>query len=186
MEFIEQQIKGVWEIKLAPRGDHRGFFMRTYDQVLFDQHGINRDWVQENHALSTRRGTLRGLHFQFPPHAETKLVRVIAGEILDVFVDLRKNSETFGNWGAIRLSDELKNMAYIPRGFAHGYCTLSEVAEVVYKVDNAYAPKSEGGIQWNDPDIGIQWPFEQPILSEKDSAQPSFQDFCKKYNAITI
>lgn len=184
MEFIEQAIKGVWEVRLQPRGDQRGFFMRTYDRGLFSQHGIHKNWVQENHSLSTKKGTLRGLHFQFPPFAEAKLVRAIQGEILDVFVDLRKDSETFGQWGAILLSDGLKNLAFIPRGFAHGYCTLSDVAEVVYKVDSPYTPEQEGGIKWDDPDIGIQWPVAHPILSEKDAQQPSFKAFCEQHHAI--
>lgn len=184
MEFIEQAIRGVWEIRLRPIGDHRGFFMRSYDLNLFDQHQLNRTWVQENHSLSTTKGTLRGLHFQFPPYAEAKLVRAVRGEILDVFVDLRKDSETFGQWGSVRLSDQLKNLVFIPRGFAHGYCTLSDVAEVIYKVDNFYAPDYEGGIKWDDPDIGINWRLEEAITSEKDAKQPSFKAFVEKYNSI--
>lgn len=186
MDFIEHTIKGVWEIRLHPRGDQRGFFMRAYDQNLFEEHHLHRAWVQENHALSTSKGTVRGLHFQFPPFAEAKLVRVIKGEIQDVFVDLRMDSPTFGRWGSVILSDELKNMAFVPRGFAHGYCTLSEVAEVVYKVDNFYAPACEGGIKWNDPDIAIEWLVENPILSEKDTKQPFFRDFCEKFNGINL
>mgnify|MGYP006288513053 FL=1 len=186
MEFIEQHIPGVWEIRLRPIGDERGFFMRAYDRTSFEQRGLHRDWLQENHALSTRRGTLRGLHFQFPPHAETKLVRVVRGEILDVFVDLRQNSPTFGRWGAIHLSDERKNLAYVPRGFAHGYQTLSEVAEVIYKVDSVYAPDYEGGLSWDDPDLGIEWPVLPPILSEKDTRQPSLQEFIHNQQAIKL
>jgi len=184
MKFTEQNITGVWEIQLQPRGDQRGFFMRAYDRALFEQHGIHREWLQENHALSTQAGTLRGLHFQFPPHAETKLVRVVSGEIFDLFVDLRTDSPTFGQWGAIHLSGERKNMAYIPRGMAHGYCTLTEHAEVLYKVDSAYAPDHEGGINWDDPDIGIDWPVETPLISEKDANQPSFKSFCEKFTAL--
>jgi dTDP-4-dehydrorhamnose 3,5-epimerase len=186
MEFFEQAIKGVWEIRLRAIGDQRGYFMRSYDVNQFDQHQLNRNWVQENQALSTRKGTLRGLHFQFPPFAETKLVRVIKGEILDVFLDLRKDSETFGQWGSILMSDHSRNMVLVPRGFAHGYCTLSEVAEVIYKVDNFYAPEHEGGIKWDDPDVGINWRLEEVFTSEKDARQPSFKAFCKKYNSINL
>lgn len=184
MQFIEQPIKGVWEIRLRPIEDKRGYFMRAYDKSLLQQHGIHHDWVQENQALSTQMGTLRGLHFQFPPHAETKLVRVIRGAIFDVFVDLREDSPTFGQWGGIHLSAAQRNMAYIPKGFAHGYCTCSEEAEVLYKVDSAYAPDHEGGIKWDDPELGIQWPSDSPIISEKDRQQPSFASFCEKYTAL--
>jgi len=186
MEFIEQKIKDVWEIRLNPIKDHRGFFMRTYDSKSFQQHRLNTKWVQENHSLSTQKGTLRGLHFQLSTFAETKLVRTIKGEVFDVFVDLRENSSTFGKWGAIILSHERKNMAYIPRGFAHGFMTLSDITEVIYKVDNFYAPEYEGGISWNDPELAIEWPISNPILSEKDKSRGSFTQFCKVHESIII
>ncbi len=160
--------------------------MRTFDQDLLQKHGINNEWLQENHALSRQAGTLRGLHFQFPPYAEAKLVRVIKGEMIDVFVDLRTGSETFGEWGSLILSEEKSNMIYIPRGFAHGYCTLTDNVEVVYKVDNVYSPDHEGGLIWNDKHLNIDWQTDQPILSDKDKNQPDFNDFIQKFNSITL
>lgn len=184
MNFIEYPISGVFEIRLKPIEDFRGFFMRTFDEKLFEEHNLNFKWVQENHSMSVQKGTLRGLHFQFPPFSETKLVRVIKGRILDVFVDLRLDSPSFGKWGSILVSDELKNMVIVPRGLAHGYCTLSENSEVTYKVDNFYSPKHESGIRWNDPELAINWQTDSPIVSEKDSKQPSLEDFRKKYKGI--
>ncbi len=186
MEFIEKKINGVWEIKLKPIEDSRGFFMRTFDENSFIDHNLNFKWVQENHSLSKKKGTLRGLHFQFQPYSEAKLIRTILGEIFDVYVDLRANSETFGQWDAIVLSEKMKNMLFIPKGFAHGYCTLKEFTEVTYKVDNYYSPEHEGGIIWNDFDIGIKWPFENPVLSFKDMNQPSFKEFCKYHKGIYL
>ncbi len=163
MNFIENPISSVFEIKLNPIEDFRGFFMRTFDEKLFEENNLN---------------------FQFPPFSETKLVRVIKGEILDVFVDLRLNSVSFGRWGSILLSDKLRNMVLIPRGFAHGYSTLAGNSEVIYKVDNFYSPKHESGIRWNDPEIAIDWQTDSPIVSEKDAKQPSFEDFRRKFGGI--
>jgi dTDP-4-dehydrorhamnose 3,5-epimerase len=168
MEVKELEIKGVFEIVPEPFFDNRGFFMRTYDVGLFEKFGLNRKWVQENHSRSERNGIIRGLHFQVEPFDETKLVRCISGEIFDVAVDLRKGSATFGKWVGVHLSENNKKMLYIPRGFAHGYCTLTEISEVVYKVDNYYSREHEKGILWNDPDLKIEWPAQDPILSEKD------------------
>jgi len=186
MEIKNHKLKGVYEIILNPHLDERGFFMRVYDDKLFKEHGINNKWVQENHSFSKNKGIIRGLHFQFPPYAETKLIRCIKGSIMDVFVDLRKNSPTFGKWGSIILSEENKKMILIPRGFAHGFCTLTEKSEVLYKVDNYYAPEYEGGIIWNDPDLNINWPVEHPILSEKDKKNLSFKEFVNIYGGIKL
>lgn len=182
----ERNLKGTFEIQLEPHEDKRGFFMRVYDFELFKKHGIHKNWVQENHSLSLKKGIIRGMHFQFPPHTETKLVRVIRGGIYDVFVDLRKGSLTFGQWDSIKLSAENKKMIYIPRGFAHGFCTLTKNCEVVYKVDNYYAPHSEGIIRWNDPDLAIDWPVSNPILSEKDSKAKSLREFIEKHGALEV
>lgn len=168
MEFRELEISGLVEISLKPHTDDRGFFMRTFDRDEFRIHGLQREWVQENHSRSERKGIIRGLHFQVEPYAETKLVRCIRGEIFDVAVDLRKGSETFGRWQGIVLSEENRKMFFIPRGFAHGFCTLTDISEVVYKVDNYYSKEHERGLIWNDPDIGIDWPVKEPILSAKD------------------
>jgi dTDP-4-dehydrorhamnose 3,5-epimerase len=180
MEIKERRIKGVFEIDLKPFTDDRGFFMRTYDSELFKKAGINCKWIQENHSCSEKKNILRGLHFQFPPYAETKLVRCIRGAVLDVFVDLRKESVSFGQWDSIELSEENKKMILIPRGFAHGFCTLTDCSEVLYKVDNCYSKESEAGIIWNDPDLNINWPVTDPILSAKDQNNMTLQEFVKK------
>ena len=187
MKIEERKLKEVFEITLNSHSDERGFFMRTFDQKLFGDAGISREWVQENHARSERKNIIRGLHFQFPPYSETKLVRVVSGEILDVFVDLRKDSPTFGQWDSIVLSSENKKMVLIPRGFAHGYRTLSDISEVLYKVDNYYSPEHECGLFWNDQDLNIDWGLnkdEEPILSEKDKSNISFKEFNNKYGSI--
>ncbi|MFP4024603.1 MAG: dTDP-4-dehydrorhamnose 3,5-epimerase [Thiohalospira sp.] len=184
MDIKERKLKGTFEINLEPKGDHRGFFMRTFDINEFNKYGLNKIWVQENHSRSTQKGIIRGLHFQLPPFTETKLVRCINGAVLDVFVDLRKDSKTFGQWDAIELSADNKKMIFIPRGFAHGFCTLTEESEVLYKVDNFYSKENERGLMWNDPEIGIDWPAENPILSEKDQKNLKLEDFVREYGAI--
>lgn len=186
MEIIETDFEGVVEIRLQPHLDERGFFMRTYDYNEFEKFGINRNWVQENHSESKRKGIIRGLHFQFPPYTETKLIRCIRGEILDVFVDLRKASPSFGEWGSISISEEKKNMVLIPKGFAHGFCTLTEISDVVYKVDNYYSPNNESGIKWDDTYLDIFWPIKAPLVSEKDKNNMSFNDFRTKYNSLEV
>ena len=186
MEFIEKKIKGAIEIRLKPIKDNRGFFMRTFDDKLFEKAEINNKWVQENHSRSEKKGIIRGLHFQLHPFAETKILRCIRGKIWDVFVDLRKDSETFGQWDAVELSEENKKMVLIPRGFAHGFCTLTDTSEVVYKVDNYYSPDHECGLLWNDTDLNINWPIEKPILSAKDRKNMSFEEFKTKYEGIKV
>jgi len=186
MLIKERKLRGVFEIQLEPHEDKRGFFMRVYDDTIFRKYRIHRNWVQENHSLSVEKGVIRGMHFQFPPHTETKLVRAISGETYDVFIDLRKDSPTFGQWDSIKLSAENKKMVYIPRGFAHGFCTLTKNCEVVYKVDNYYTPDSEDIIRWDDPDLGIDWPVDNPILSEKDSKAKSFMEFIETYGGLEV
>ena len=186
MLIKERKLRGVFEIQLDPHEDKRGFFMRVYDDTIFKKYRIHRNWVQENHSRSVEKGVIRGMHFQFPPYTETKLIRVISGEIYDVFIDLRKGSPTFGQWDSIKLSAENKKMIYIPGGFAHGFCTLTKNCEVVYKVDNYYAPDSEGSIRWDDPDLGIDWPVDNPILSEKDSKAKSFKEFIETYGGLEV
>jgi dTDP-4-dehydrorhamnose 3,5-epimerase len=184
MQINEQKIKGVFEIKLSPRLDERGFFMRTYDCNVFRDAGLNTNWVQENHSRSLKKGIIRGLHFQLPPYAETKLVRCTKGAILDVFVDLRSNSETFGHWDSILLSEENFNMVLIPKGLAHGFCTLTDVCDVLYKVDNVYNSEAEGGIIWNDDSLNITWPTTNPVTSIKDSHNITFKQFTNQYHSI--
>ncbi len=181
LEITPLKLAGTFEIKLAPSYDERGYFVRVWDQRLFREYGLTTSWVQENQSLSSRKGLIRGLHFQKPPHAETKLVRVVVGAILDVFVDLRKDSRTYGRWDSIELSAGNHKMVYIPKGFAHGFCTLSDEAVVLYKVDAYYAPELEGGIRWDDEMLEIQWPVKDPFASAKDAMLPGFRDFASPF-----
>ncbi|MBT3297529.1 dTDP-4-dehydrorhamnose 3,5-epimerase [archaeon] len=185
MEFNEKEIKGVYEIQLNPHCDDRGFFMRTYDEKIFKEHNLNREWAQENHSLSKFKHTVRGIHFQFKPDTETKLLRVITGEIFFVVVDLRKNSSTFGKWISVVLSGEKKNLLYIPRGCVPGMCTLTDNCHLAYKVDNYYASNNEAVLKWNDPDIGIYWPTNNPaVISDRDSKGMSFKEFVEKHGGL--
>ena len=175
------KLAGTFEITLNRIGDSRGYFMETFSHKVFADNGIEADWVQENQSFSARQGIIRGLHFQVPPMSQAKFVRVIQGEILDVFVDLRKTSETFGKWDSIHLSAENCQAVYIPQGFAHGFSTLSENVIVQYKVDNPYSRKHEQGILWNDPGIGIDWEVTEPFLSEKDEKLPTLKDLVSPF-----
>ena len=174
-EFKRLKIPDVILIKPLVFEDERGFFMETYKKSDFEKAGIKGDFIQDNHSKS-KYGVLRGLHFQREPYAQAKIVRAVRGVIYDVAVDLRRNSPTFGKWVGVILSEYNKWQLYIPRGFAHGFLVLSDVAEVVYKVDNVYAPDYEGGIIWNDPGISIDWPVDDPIVSEKDRKWPTLRE----------
>ena len=176
MNFIRQSIPEVFLIEPIIHKDYRGYFVETFRQVLFDEAiGYKVDFVQDNESKSISRGVLRGLHFQSSPHAQGKLVRVISGSVLDVAVDIRRNSETFGHHVAIELSDENKKQLFIPRGFAHGFVVLSESATLSYKVDAYYSAKHNEGIAYNDPEINIDWGFSENkiILSEADKNYPT-------------
>lgn len=167
-QFIPQAIPEVVLVKPQVFGDSRGFFMESYQKSAFHEAGITVDFVQDNHSKSSK-GVLRGLHFQNPPYAQGKLVRCSKGEIFDVAVDIRKNSPTFGKWVGVLLSEENKEMLYIPEGFAHGFMVLSDEAELLYKATREYNAASEGGVLWNDPQVAIQWPaYETLLLSQKD------------------
>ncbi len=173
--FTETEIKGVYVIDAKVFGDDRGYFTETYKKTDFDEAGLRYDFVQDNQSRS-KKGVLRGLHFQIK-HPQAKLVRVIEGEVFDVAVDMRKGSPTFGKWVGAVLSDKNKRQFMIPRGFAHGFLVLSDYATFCYKCDEIYHPEDEGGIMWNDPEIGIEWPFTDNIqLSEKDTKQPLLKD----------
>ena len=157
-------------------GDSRGFFMESYQKSTFVNNGIKDDFNQDNHSKSTK-GVLRGLHYQTNPKAQAKLVRCSKGKIFDVAVDIRKNSPSFGKWVGEILSEENKNMLYIPAGFAHGFVVLSDEAELLYKATNEYSPENDRGIRWNDPDINIDWGIDfEPLIIEKDSKQPFLKD----------
>ena len=161
-------------------GDDRGWFCETYNASRFMEIGINCQFVQDNHSLSRQAGTVRGLHFQTPPHGQDKLVRCIRGSIFDVAVDVRLGSPTYGKWVGAELSAENGLQLYVPIGFAHGFITLQPDTEVTYKVSALYAPAHDGGIRWDDPQINIEWPLPQgthPVLSDKDLRLPSLREF---------
>ena len=179
-EFKKLEIPDVILIKPKVFEDERGFFMETYKKEDFDEKaGIKGEFIQDNHSKS-EYGVLRGLHFQREPYAQAKIVRCIRGAIYDVAVDLRKNSPTFGRYVSVELSEENKFMVYVPKGFAHGFLVLSENAEVIYKVDNVYAPGYETGLIWNDEDIGIKWPVDNPIISQKDRNLLTLKELIEK------
>ena len=174
-KFERTEIEGVYIIEPQKFGDHRGYFMETYNESEFNKAGLNYKFVQDNQSKS-KAGVLRGLHFQ-KTHPQAKLVRVLEGEVFDVAVDLRKNSKTYGKWVGVILSAENNKQFMIPRGFAHGFLVLSETATFAYKCDDFYHPEDEGGIMWNDPKVGIEWPFDgEVLLSEKDKVHPSLKD----------
>ena len=175
--FSNTEIQGVYIIETGIFGDNRGYFMETYNQREFKEAGLGMTFVQDNQSKS-KKGVLRGLHFQ-KTHPQGKLVRVVKGEVFDVAVDLRKNSSTYGKWVGVVLSEENKKQFYIPEGFAHGFLVLSDEAEFCYKCTDFYHPEDEGGIMWNDPEVGIQWPLEcidNILLSEKDKAHKSLKE----------
>lgn len=161
---------------LTPRvfGDERGFFMETFNRRSAAAEGIPTEWVQDNHSYS-QHGVLRGLHYQYPTW-QGKLVRVVQGEIFDVAVDIRADSPTFGQWFGARLSGDNKQQLYVPEGFAHGFCVVGADAHVLYKCTTLYQPDEDAGLLWNDPDIGITWPIDAPILSDKDANAPRLKD----------
>jgi len=154
--------------------DHRGFFFEAYNRRTCTDLGITPVFVQDNHSGSVR-DTLRGMHYQAPPHAQDKLIRVLKGVVFDVVVDVRHGSPTFGRWAGFELSEENRRLLFVPKGFAHGFCVVSEYAEVLYKCSDYYAPECERGFRWDDPAVGIRWPVERPILSARDAAHPFLQ-----------
>lgn len=174
MNFIETSLPGVILIEPVVRGDDRGFFMETYRADIFRDQGIADVFVQDNHSRSAR-GVLRGLHYQ-EPHAQGKLVRCTRGEVFDVAVDIRRGSPSFGRWYGVNLSETNYRMLWVPPGFAHGFCAVSEVADLVYKATEVYHGESDRGILWNDPEIGIEWPLAEPILSPKDASATRLRD----------
>ena len=178
MEIIDTAIPDVKLLIPKKFGDQRGFFSETYNKRALAEAGLDLDFVQDNHSLSGEKGVLRGLHFQTPPFAQDKLVRVVRGRVLDVAVDLRRSSPTYGQHVTAELSVDNWTQILVPVGFAHGFLTLEENCEVLYKVTNYYAPKNDGGVLWNDPDIGVDWPIDEAevILSDKDKVQPRLKD----------
>jgi dTDP-4-dehydrorhamnose 3,5-epimerase len=176
MQILETRIPGLKLIEPVSYSDNRGFFLESYNTDRYRAHGLDYHFVQDNHSLSVDAGILRGLHYQLEPKAQTKLVRVTAGVVYDVVVDIRRGSPTYGKWQGFILSSSNKRQLLIPKGFAHGFCTLVPNTEVQYKVDEYYSPELDRGIAWDDPQLGIDWPGSAPILSEKDSKHPLLAD----------
>ncbi len=176
MDVTALAVAGVQRIGVSPRVDSRGYFLRSYDRALFEAAGLHRDWVQDNQSYTAVKNTVRGLHFQRPPHAETKLIRVLRGDILDVFVDCRSASPTFGQAGTCHLTAREPAWLFLPPGIAHGFCSLSDDVLLAYKVDQPFNAEADAGVRWNDPALAIEWPTTDPILSEKDRNLPFFAE----------
>ncbi|MFC4303459.1 dTDP-4-dehydrorhamnose 3,5-epimerase [Cohnella boryungensis] len=182
MKVIEGRLRGVRVIEPIVIEDDRGYFMESYQSERYAAIGLPEAFVQDNHSLSVDAGVIRGLHYQLHPKAQGKLVRVTAGAVFDVMVDIRRGSPTFGQWEGFELSARNKRQVFVPVGFAHGFCTLENNTEVQYKVDQAYSREHDRGIRWDDPAIGIIWPARAPILSPKDSLHPLLEH--AEYNFV--
>ncbi|MBA2610781.1 MAG: dTDP-4-dehydrorhamnose 3,5-epimerase [Bacteroidetes bacterium] len=180
MEITETELQGLFVLKPKVFEDDRGYFFESYNQNLFKQAGLDLNFVQDNQSLS-QKGVLRGLHFQNPPHAQGKLVRVITGAVLDVVVDIRKDSKTYGLWYGLELTEKNKWMMYVPPGFAHGFLTLENNTVFSYKCTNFYNKAAEDCLLWNDTDINIKWNFENPLLSSKDMEGKPFKGFVSMF-----
>lgn len=172
MNFISTSLAGVWLIKLELREDARGFLARTYCDQEFTRQGLNTHWPQCNLTLTRQRGMIRGLHFQADPRPEIKLIRCAAGAIFDVLVDVRRDSPTFGRWEGFELTSENRHQLYVPGGLAHGFQCLADDCEVFYMMSESYVPELARGLRWNDPQVAIRWPLENPVLSERDRQLP--------------
>jgi dTDP-4-dehydrorhamnose 3,5-epimerase len=184
MQFKELKLKGIFEISLEPYIDERGFFMRTFDENIFSQFKIPTKWVQENHSKNLFKRTVRGLHFILPPHTDSKLIRCIRGHIFDVAVDLRKNSTSFGEWLSVELREDDYKWLFLPKGIAHGFCTIEDNSEILYKHDTCYQKSYDSGILWNDVDLNIEWPVDNPIISEKDNMLMSYNQFLQNIGGL--
>lgn len=176
MKVIDTPFEEVKVVIPTLFDDDRGFFSETYNQKTFSKVGIMEDFVQDNHSMSREAGTIRGLHYQLEPKSQAKLVRVVKGSIFDVVVDIREHSPTFGNWFGVELTEINKKQLFVPGGFAHGFCTLVDHTEVIYKVNDYYSPDHERGIIWSDSEININWPVKSPILSNKDASLLSLKN----------
>ncbi len=183
MDIERTAVPDVLVLRPRKHVDPRGFFSETFKASALKDAGVDVEWVQDNHSFSTTRGVVRGLHFQRSPQAQAKILRVTRGVILDVAVDIRKTSPAYGRHVAVELSADNWAQLYVPVGFAHGFCTLSENAEVLYKVSAEYSPADEGGILWNDPDLGIAWPISDTAAttSPRDRQWPRFKDFVSPF-----
>lgn len=182
MKIINTDIKDVIIIEPKVFGDKRGWFTETYSKEKFKNLGVDIDFIQDNHSFSSEKGTLRGLHFQLNPKSQSKLVRCTKGSMLDIVVDLRFGSPTYKKWIAVELTEENKKQLLVPKGFAHGFVTLTEGVEVEYKVDEYYSPENDRSIRYDDPEIGIDWGISNPILSDKDLNAPLLKDSDVNFN----
>lgn len=182
MKVHDTALEGVKIIDPDVFEDQRGFFMETFSEMKFAEYGFDRSFIQDNHSLSKEAGVLRGLHYQLNPKAQSKLVRVVTGAIYDVVVDIRRGASTYGQWESFIISASNKRQLLVPKGFAHGFCTLIPNTEVLYKVDEFYSPEHDRGIAWDDPALGIDWPVLKPILSEKDAKHPVLADAESNFN----
>lgn len=176
MKVTETKLKGVYIVEPQVFGDARGWFTESWSEKKLAEAGIRADFVQDNHSYSAQKGTLRGLHYQLNPMCQAKMLRCTRGKIFDVAVDIRKGSPQYGQWAGVELSAENHKQLFIPRGFAHGFITLTDDVEVQYKADNYYAPECDGNIRWDDPEIGVEWPIEPVILSDKDRVAPLLKE----------
>lgn len=176
MNFIPTKLADAYLIELKSFSDDRGWFARAFCKREFEQIGHQKEWVQINHSMSREKGTIRGMHFQYPPHNEAKLVRCVSGKVFDVMVDIRRGSPTFLQWVAAELSAENRKMLYIPEGFAHGFQTLTDDVELIYHHSAYYAPEAEGGLRYDDPAIGIEWPLPAGNISAKDQNRTLLTD----------
>lgn len=172
MIIKETKFEGVYILEPKIFEDSRGFFMESYNQQIMNEYGLTSNFVQDNHSFSVESGIIRGLHYQLNPKAQTKLIRTLSGAIYDVVVDIRRNSSTYGEWVGIIVSEENRRQVLIPKGFAHGFCTITKNTQVFYKVDTYYSPENDRGILWSDPELGIDWPTSNPVLSAKDMEHP--------------
>jgi len=175
VKFYETELAGAFVIDIEPREDSRGFFARTWCKNELEQHGLNTNVVQANMSYNTLKGTLRGMHYQVAPYAETKLVRCTRGAIYDVIVDLRPESATYKRWIGVELTADNRRALYVPEGFGHGFITLEDNTDVMYQVTAFYTPGAEGGLRYNDPAFGIEWPIPMAVISDKDATWPDFQ-----------
>ncbi|GIP47365.1 dTDP-4-dehydrorhamnose 3,5-epimerase [compost metagenome] len=182
MRMSPLKLQGAALLEPVVHGDHRGFFMESYNDSVMKKLGMTIDFVQDNQSLSAEPGVLRGMHYQLYPKAQTKLIRVLTGAIYDVILDLRRSSPTYGQWVGVILSEHNKRQLLVPKGFAHGFCTLVPNTQVFYKVDEYYSPECDRGILWNDPALSIDWPVSEPLLSEKDRRHPTFAEAELKFD----
>lgn len=183
MRVRDTAIPGMKVLTPARHEDERGFFTESWSRARLGEHGIDVDFVQDNHSFSARPGTVRGLHFQRPPHVQVKLVWVVTGSLVDVVVDLRRGSPTRGAWRSVEVSARLGNQVLVPAGCAHGFCTLEPATHVLYKVDAPWAPEAEAGIRWDDPELAIEWPELDPLrISEKDRSLPSWSQLSTPFD----